>query len=169
MATYNLIATITVGSGGSASIDFADIPQIYTDLLLVSSLRTSAAVNYQTNRMTINGSSSNMTVKNVYGAGGSVGSAGITTYLLAGYTLGSSATANTFSSHNMYIPNYSNSVYKSFNSESAAANNSGTNYVLDFSGGLWSQTAAITSIQLTTENGNFMQYSSASLYGIKNS
>jgi hypothetical protein len=45
MAAYNLIATTTVGSGGAASIDFTGIPQTYTDLFLVSSLRSNAAVN----------------------------------------------------------------------------------------------------------------------------
>jgi hypothetical protein len=169
MAAYNLIATTTVGSGGAASIDFTGIPQTYTDLLLVSSLRTDAAVSYQTNRVKINGSTSDMTVKNLYGTAGTAGSAGITTYLLAGYTVGSSATANTFSSHNMYIPNYAGSKYKGISSESAAENNSTTSYVLDISSALWSQTTAITSLSLYPESGSWVQYSSASLYGIKNS
>jgi len=169
MAAYNLIATTTVGSGGAASIDFTGIPQTYTDLFLVSSLRGDAAVNYQTNRMKINGSTSNMIVKNVYGTGGTAGSASVTTYLLVGYTTGSSTTANTFSSHNIYIPNYAGSTYKSISSECAAENNSTTAYELDISSGLWSQTAAITSLSLYPESGSWVQYSSASLYGIKNS
>ena len=37
--THNLISTITVGSGGAASIDFTSIPQTYTDLLVKISLR----------------------------------------------------------------------------------------------------------------------------------
>ena len=35
--------------------------------------------------------------------------------------------------------------------------------------GLWSNTSAITSLTLAKSTGNFVQYSSASLYGIKNS
>jgi hypothetical protein len=119
--------------------------------------------------MKINGSTSNMAVKNVYGTGGTAGSASVTTYLLVGYTTGSSATANTFSSHNIYIPNYVGSTYKSISSECASENNSATAYVLDISSGLWSQTAAITSLSLYPESGSWVQYSSASLYGIKNS
>ena len=34
MATYTLIASNTVGSGGTASIEFNSIPQTYTDLLI---------------------------------------------------------------------------------------------------------------------------------------
>jgi hypothetical protein len=88
MASYKFIASTTVGSGGSATIDFTDIPQTYTDLLLVSSLRTDAAVNYQTSRMKINGSTSNMTAKDLNGAGGGAGSATVTTYMLVGYIPG---------------------------------------------------------------------------------
>ena len=35
--------------------------------------------------------------------------------------------------------------------------------------GLWSNSAAITNITLTPETGNYAQYSTATLYGIKNS
>lgn len=169
MASYKFIASTTVGSGGSATIDFTDIPQTYTDLLLVSSLRTDAAVNYQTSRMKINGSTSNMTAKDLNGAGGGAGSATVTTYMLVGYIPGSSATANTFSSQNVYIPNYAGTTYKSIGSESVSENNSTTLYAMDIVAGLWSQTAAITSLSLYPESGSWVQYSIASLYGIKNS
>lgn len=169
MASYNLIATTTVGSGGAATIDFTGIPQTYTDLFLVSSLRTDAAVNYQTSRMKINGSTSNMTAKDLNGAGGAAASATVTTYLLVGYITGSSATANVFNSQNTYIPNYAGATYKTISSESTANNNSTTLYAMDISVGLWSQTAAITSLSLYPESGSWVQYSIASLYGIKNS
>ena len=35
------ISTVTVGAGGSASIEFTGIPQIYTDLVIKTSVRTS--------------------------------------------------------------------------------------------------------------------------------
>jgi hypothetical protein len=167
--TYTLIQSVTVGSGGTASIEFVGIPQTYTDLLVVASLRGDAAVNYQTNRMKINGSTSNMSARVLYGAGASAGSSTITTYLHIGDTTGSSATASTFSSHNIYLPNYTASQNKSISSDAAAENNSGTLYALSFTAGLWSQTAAITSLNIYPESGNWVQYSSASLYGIKNS
>ena len=40
MAAYNLIATTTVGSSGAASIVFSGIPQTYTDLKIVTSMRS---------------------------------------------------------------------------------------------------------------------------------
>jgi hypothetical protein len=170
MASYILIATTTVGSGGAASIDFTGIPQTYTDLLLVGSCRTSSAVHYETNRMKINGSSSNMTSVNLYGAGGGVGTVGaITSYLFIGYIGGSAATANTFNTQYTYIPNYTSSSYKSVSSDSHMENNHAVNYAMGFSSGLWSQTAAITSLGIYPESGSWVEFSSASLYGIKNS
>ena len=38
--TLSKIATITVGAAGAASINFTNIPQIYTDLKIVMSART---------------------------------------------------------------------------------------------------------------------------------
>ena len=38
--TYTLIASSTAGSGGAAYIEFTSIPNTYTDLLVMLSLRT---------------------------------------------------------------------------------------------------------------------------------
>jgi hypothetical protein len=40
---------------------------------------------------------------------------------------------------------------------------------MNFIAGLWSNTAAITSISMAPDNGNYPQYSTATLYGIKSS
>lgn len=168
MAAYNLISTTTVGSGGAAGIEFTSIPQTYTDLLIVASLRGSAAVAFQTNRLKVNGSTSNLSTRLVFGTGAGASSASVT-YLHAGNTGGTSTTASVFSSHNIYIPNYTGSNNKSVSSDAVLENNSTTDYVLALGAGLWSQTAAITSVELYPESGSYVQYSSASLYGIKNS
>jgi hypothetical protein len=36
MATYTLINSVTVGSGGAANIEFTSIPATYTDLNLLN-------------------------------------------------------------------------------------------------------------------------------------
>jgi len=48
------IQTVTVGSGGAANIEFTSIPQTYTDLVVVLSLRNnrSTAIGYP--RFTVN-------------------------------------------------------------------------------------------------------------------
>ena len=55
--TYKLIETVTVGSGGAASIEFSSIPQTYTDLKVVYSLRStnsSVILDIQFNGLSIN-------------------------------------------------------------------------------------------------------------------
>jgi hypothetical protein len=38
--TYEIIASVTVGSGGAANIEFTSIPATYTDLVVLFSART---------------------------------------------------------------------------------------------------------------------------------
>jgi hypothetical protein len=162
-ATKQLIQTVTVGSGGAASIDFTSIPQNFTDLQVVLSGR---AANAGTGNATIsfNGSSSNFSWRLLYGNGSSTASGNGTSNLIGAIST-SSSTSNTFSSCQVYIPNYVGSTNKSFSTDSVFENNSTTAFQ-DIWANLWSQTAAITSISLGTNAGNFVEYSTASLYGI---
>ena len=80
-------------------------------------------------------------------------------------------TPNTFSNGEMYVPNYAGSTQKSASLDSVAENNASTAYMA-MQAGLWTGTAAITSIALTPDTStspSFSQYSTATLYGIKNS
>jgi len=73
-----------------------------------------------------------------------------------------------FSNGSLYIPNYTSSNYKSASSDDVTENNATTAFQY-LEAWLWSNTAAITSLTLQPNLGSFPQYSSASLYGIKNS
>lgn len=163
--TYKLIETVTVGSGGAANIEFGSIPQTYTDLKLVLSGRSTIADNAV--KGAFNGSTSNFSQRILFGNGSSPASNTPSNNTLC-YMNFSSDTASVFSNSEIYIPNYTGSTNKSFSSESVHENNATTAYVIMLAG-LWSQTAAITSITLSNASGSFAQYSSASLYGIKNS
>ena len=57
--TFVKIATVTVGSGGAATIDFSSIPSTYTDLCIKHSLRNGSINVSNAIRLTINGSLSN--------------------------------------------------------------------------------------------------------------
>ena len=168
--TYEAIATVTVGSGGAATIDFTSIPATYTDLCFLLSFRAansgSAGYDFYAD-MSFNGSTSTATFRRLAGYITTVAS-DTGTRLYAASFLGNTGTANTFGNGQVYIPNYASSNYKSYGSESAAETNSTNNY-LDMTAGLWSNTAALTSVTFTPSAGNFAQYSSATLYGIKNS
>jgi hypothetical protein len=161
--TFIKIASVTVGAGGASSIDFTSIPSTYTDLLIVSSLRnTSGGAGAQ---MKFNATAG--TTRYIEGNGASV-SSGTDTAMYAGDLTASTNTANTFSSNSVYIPNYAGSNYKSSSSDAVTENNTSTAYT-DFYANLWSNTAAITSISIIPNAGSIAQYSTATLYGIKNS
>ena len=168
--TFIKIASVTVGSGGAASIDFTSIPSTYTDLIIKATSRNTstagAAWNYF--KLKPNGLSTNLSYRFVYGVGTSAASDLGTGNLIGGYSNDSSSTANTFGSSDIYIPNYAGSNYKSISSDSVTENND-TSAIAVLSANLWSDTAAITSITLEQATGNFAQYSTFYLYGIKNS
>ena len=169
--TYVAIATVTVGSGGAANIEFTSIPGTYTDLCLLLSARQSVAGGTNVN-MKFNGNSTSYTNRDIISAAGTVASESTvlgTSSIKIGFIPDAvNYTASTFSNQYVYIPNYAGSNNKSVSTDNAMENNSTTIYFGLFAG-LWSNSSAITSIALTCENGNFTQYSTATLYGIKNS
>lgn len=165
--TYEAIATVTVGSGGASSIDFTSIPNTFTDLKVVISARGSYSALGSSYKLSFNGSNSNFSITALEGAGGS-GVSSFTGTQYVGSAVGATATSNTFSNGEIYIPNYNSGNNKSFSVEAVTENNGSEAYA-DLIAGLWSNTAAITSIGLTPTSGTFDQYSTATLYGIKNS
>jgi len=163
--TLKKIQTVTVGSGGAANIEFTSIPQTYTDLKLVVSLRTNNA-GAEAVMIEFNGSSSNLSGRRLYGDGGSAASDTLTNIRFAVNT--AADTASVFANGEFYIPNYTSANYKSVSVDGVNETN-GTNAVQSLVAGLWSNTAAITSIKLLGNNsGSFVQYSTATLYGIAN-
>jgi hypothetical protein len=165
MAAYNLIATTTVGSGGAASIAFSSIPQTYTDLKVVLSLRNTSTGSQIL--VSFNGSTSSFSAKYLFGDGSTTASGSLARY--AGPMVLSTDTASVFSNSEIYIPNYSGSTHKSYSADSVNESNAANPVYTAMVAGLWSDTAAITSITITPDANSIAQYSSASLYGIKNS
>ena len=153
-----------MGSGGAASMDFTSIPATYTDLTLkVSARNTTATLDCYIN---FNGSNTNLSRRVLYGNGSSATSgSGSDGYVI--WLSQSTDTASTFGNAEIYIPNYAGSTNKSFCADSVTENNSTQAYQF-FQAGLWSNTAAITQVTLYS-GSTFAQYSTATLYGIKNS
>jgi hypothetical protein len=169
--TFELIASSTVGSGGAASIDFTSIPSTFTDLCVFVSARSSSNVggnSWAPARGGFNTSTANFTYRALYGNGSSASSSSGTSAEF-GFGTSSSATANTFGNFSIYIPNYAGSTYKSVSTDSVTETNA-TTTLASLEANLWSNTAAITSIQLTCDAsyGIWAQYSTAYLYGVKN-
>jgi hypothetical protein len=163
--TYIKIASVTVGSGGSTTIDFTSIPSTYTDLKLVSSLRGDANTVDMT--YTFNGLTTNQTGRLLRGNGSSAATG--TDTLIYGLQNASTYTASTFTNSELYIPNYASSNNKSMSQDGATENNATLSYTY-LVAQLWSASAAINAISLVAgSSGKFVQYSTATLYGIKNS
>lgn len=162
--TYIKIASVNVGAGGASSIDFTNIPSTYTDLVIkFSGLSTSG---YDFTTLKFNGSSANYTYKMLRGSGTAAGSFDQsiwgTNYIPAGYTNVSPTPTNV----EIYIPNYANSsINKSVSVDYVSEANTTVAYSFILAG-LWSNTAAITSISLSIPSINLAQYSSATLYGV---
>jgi len=162
--TMTLVSTVTVGSGGAASIDFTGIPQTGTDLLVVYSLRDTDASTVINLTVSFNGSFANHSWKYLRGDGSTAASGGSTGSSEYARIPGAGATSNTFGNGSLYIPNYTGSTNKSLNFDSVAENN-GTSSWQQITAGLWSNTAAINRITLSGWTA-LAQYSTASLYTI---
>lgn len=163
--TFIKIASVTVGSGGASSIDFTSIPSTYTDLCIKISGRSTSADDQIL--ISLNGSTSSFSNKVLYGNGSAAASTSVARFV-AYQTPGTGTTANTFGNSEIYIPNYAGSNNKS-NSGDAVWEQNATTAFAALNASLWSNTAAITQITFTPSSGNFAQYSTATLYGIKNS
>jgi hypothetical protein len=162
--TMVAIQTVTVGSGGAANITFSNIPQTYTDLKVVYSVRNDATGTSNSIFLSLNGSTSSFSRRNLYGDGSSAASAGGTSNE-GGLTTVNSFTASTFSNGELYIPNYTSSNNKSISGDAVNENNATLAYTF-LVASIWSNTAAITSLGISPNAGNFVQHSSATLYGI---
>jgi len=166
MATFIKIAAVTVGAGGAANIEFTSIPSTYTDLLIFYSGRNTSSGDWI--HLNFNGSTANFSGRQIFAVPGTIASYTKTDGTEAGVNNSSSTTAGTFGSASFYIPNYTSSSNKSFSIDSVTENNASTAYSV-LHAGLWSNTAAITSVRLTPNANNFAQHSTATLYGISKS
>jgi len=169
MPTFTKIASNTL-STSTASVTFSSIPATYTDLVIKISARSTVASNQDRILISFNGSTANYTLIALNDAAGSPASYTRSAFgdNHIGYNPASTATASTFGNLEIYIPNYAGSNYKALSIDGVMENNSATNYN-GLVAGLWSQTAAITSLTFTAGTPSFVQYSTFYLYGIKNS
>ena len=161
--TMSLVQTVTVGSGGAADIEFANIPQDATDLMVVISARVTAATTASDLFFYINGSN-NGVVRWLQGTGSSVNSNNYTNSLnvWAG-TNGANSTSNTFSNAVYYFPNYTSTTNKSFSIDVVTENNATESYQTIVAGS-FSTSSAITSLKF--DDGTYVQHTTASLYKI---
>jgi hypothetical protein len=156
-------STVTVGSGGAANIEFTSIPATFTDLCVKISARTDVN-GFRDLLISFNSNTASFTNKSLEGNGSAASSQSTARYL--GTVGGTNLTSSTFINSEAYITNYAGSANKSFSADTVGETNATTIYST-LSANLWSNSAAITAIGIAPSSGNFVQYSTATLYGIK--
>lgn len=163
-ANYVLLQKIVVGSAGAPSVTFSSIPQTgYTDLVVKCSAR---GINNPFFSMQFNGSGTNLSNRQLLTENGSIVNLTRTDGFIGYGQVNPNATANTFSNVEIIIPNYTSANNKSFSVDYGSENNGTSDVYLGFTGGLWSNTAAITSVSFF---GDFAQNSTFYLYGVARS
>lgn len=173
--TFELIAAVTVGSGGASSIDFTSIPSTYTDLCLKISSRSTGSFPQGFMIMRINGTTPGNVVNRYLTGNGSAASSSVISNAdgSAAQSQGATSTASTFSNGEWYIPNYAGSTAKSISSDSVSETN-GTTIKASMIATLSPATSAVSSLTIVIGDdgsgslSNFAQYSTAYLYGVKN-
>ena len=153
------------------SVSFSSIPQGYTDLKLVGSVRGSRSSAYVINlSLTFNSSTTSYSDVFMYDNSGTVSTGKDTNYSSYAYIYGTAdnATTNAFSSFEVYIPNYTSSNYKSFSSDTVMESNTSSFTLPTLLGaGLWSNTSAISSLSIGLNNGTSINANSTlTLYGV---
>lgn len=166
--TYQLIETKTVGTGVS-NIEFVSIPQTFTDLLFVASIRTSRAAVDDELGFRYNGDTgTNYQFRRVQGLNNGNGYTDSNTLSFGffGAVNGNSSTSNTFGNLSFYLPNYTGSTQKNSSMDAAIEDNSVNGYT-QIMATRYTQTTAISSINIYSLNSaSFATGTTISLYGI---
>jgi hypothetical protein len=168
--SFESIATVTVGSGGSSTITFSSIVGTYSHLQLRCLARSNRDDGGDYIQVRVNSDTgSNYAYHRLTGDGSSVeAGASANASLIAVQRLSSDYfSSSIFSGYVIDFLDYANSnKYKTL--RALAGFDSNGDGRIDFTSGLWQSTSAITSIELKTAAANsFKQYSHFALYGIK--
>lgn len=169
--TFSLISAITLG-GATASVSFTGIPSTFTDLCLKWSARGSVSGNSNLNlRLKLNNSAvTEYSAIQLYAFSAAASSidTGFAYVTIDSGAPSAGDTASTFGYGELYLPSYTVSTNKPFGSVFTAESNT-SSVIRGFRAMLWRNTSAVTSLDLTTNSGDFETNSSFYLYGIKNS
>ena len=158
--TMQIIQRI-VTSGSQSAITFTDIPNTFTDLYCLVTVRSTSADDGLFFKF--NNTTSNTSWRNLLSY-----STGTTSQSGSGWLAGGgvrSGTSNTFTNIGITIPNYAGASVKnaSVNSTSEEAGSNAYSFLI---ANRWSDTAAISRIDFYMQTGSIASGSSVTLYGI---
>jgi hypothetical protein len=169
---YESIATVTVGSGGAASIEFTSIPSTYQHLQIRGILRgADSSASDEAFVVRLNGDTgSNYAWHYLQGNGSSASASAGSSKTLIDYSIGApaaTATASAFCAFVVDILDYA-STSKATTVRSFNAWDTNGGGLVRLTSGLWTSTSAVTSFSIVNvASRNAVQYSTAALYGVK--
>jgi hypothetical protein len=166
--SYESIATYTVGGTAQDSIEFTSIPATYTHLQLRYIARTNRNEPDDGFSIQFNGDTTAANYKYHYFAGsGAIRYSGNDPEMNVPYVGAANAAANIFGIGICDILDYRNTNKNTTVRILGGHDRNGGGWTA-LNSGLWRNTAAVTSLKIQTNAlGNFVQYSSFALYGIK--
>ena len=163
-SSFESIQTVTVGSGGSASVTFSSIPATYTHLQIRSITASSNPSASMTMNFNSDNTSANYRNHLLFGDGSTVtsntdGNAAYIGLQGSGMTTGPGVQI-------LDILDYANTNKYTTSRFASGYDANGSGYVF-YGSLLWMNTAAINQIVISRNTSGFFQYSSFALYGIK--
>lgn len=166
-SSYESIATAT-GTGSSATITFSSIPSTYEHLQIRFTGKGTGSAEVDTSIRFNSDTGSNYAWHQVYGYGTSAAASnGTSTNKILGFYTTGTNDSNVVSTAILDILDY-----KSTNKNKTTRMLSGlqgTNGFIGLRSGVWLNTAAITSIDIVLDSGNWATTTQIALYGIKGS
>ena len=169
VGAFDALGTVTVGSGGVASITFAGIPQNYTHLQIRIMQRATGAGTNWSNTLKFNSDATQANYRNhsMYGTGSTTGVGTYQRfYVTSGGIPAAGDNASVFGSCIIDILDYCNTnKNKVVKSLAGFDNNSNGQIVMDSM--LWMNTNPITTILMEAYETNLAEKSTFALYGVK--
>ena len=171
-ATYVNIASITTVATQTSTITLSSIPQTYTDLMLLCSIRGDRQVNADPTNITLNGSAggTDYSCTRLFASQSSPSatrSNNDSRILTPDIVPQNFMTGNVFCNFSIYLPNYTTSGTKSLCLQGGFTRSSGATANTTSLSGLVRTSSPVTSIVLSGNGYN--AGSTFYLYGIKNS
>jgi hypothetical protein len=172
--SYESIQTVTVGSGGQATVDFTSIPNTYKHLQIRVLCRSETAFTNDGILMRVGTGGTLDTTSTLWGhflkgdgASATAGSRSSTNIEMI-QSSGATSTAGVFGVAVIDLLDYQNTnKNKTFRSLTGVDQNGSTGEIRLMSGSYGANTNAIDTIRFYSAFANISQYSSFALYGIK--
>lgn len=169
---YDALATVTVPSGGAASVTFASIPNTYKHLQIRVLVQTNY-LDYRNDaikvRYNADANTSNYYTHQLYGSGSSAGSQSYAADgVIVSYIASALSNTNMFGTAIIDVLDYTSTTKTKTTRSLAGWDGNGAGFAVLNSTGWFATPAAINTVQILPNAGTLLnQYSQFTLYGVR--